>query len=700
MKKTLYLLFVLSLVLISVHKPVHAENNGITIDGKEGSYETIQSAIDDAVDGDIIRIAHGLYKETLTIEGKSITLSGPNKDIPGTGSRLEEAIITYPDGVDPLSIDLLSVDSDDVTIEGLNFENLTTSSGHRNTAEVRLKGSNHQFINNRVISTSDKLAVIFSQEISESPQEPTLGNNLVKGNYISSTTSYSALYLQSHGVTVENNTIIGGQYGLQIQPYANEIGGLIRNNTIGGYTSSIIYNYAYKSSGDWTIQYNDLFSAPISNPFFSDWLHDDAYHGLSIISLGYAGTNDVVKPHLTFTNNTIDGESARLDPDRESGAVGIEFINRIHRDATYTIENNTFKNVDFGARQNATLHDDFVFDAESFLDANNFEANYIVDGQNVVLDSFVVEFRNPDGSVIESQNVKPNQSATAPSAPLVEGKTFVEWNVPFDKVNSNLIVTPIYETNVYTVTFVDYNDKVIGTVDVEHGSNVTAPSAPTRTGFIFTRWDHALENIKNDVTIKPLYQKEPSVSVGDDAPKNVSVKGLENAVTFTDEELALGAQVEIEIATLDEKDVPKEDLASLEAHFKDAKPLVYFLDISLYKVIGDNADSVRILDHPITISFTLPESFKNTPFNLVRIHDGEVDVLTYTYDPETNTVTFETDRFSTYALVSDVEGTDLPDAPTLPETGSPNTSLYIALGTVVLGLGIVLIGIRKKNKKM
>ena len=44
------------------------------VDQSDGPYYTIQSAIDAAVSGSIIKINTGLYKENLVIRGKSLTL--------------------------------------------------------------------------------------------------------------------------------------------------------------------------------------------------------------------------------------------------------------------------------------------------------------------------------------------------------------------------------------------------------------------------------------------------------------------------------------------------------------------------------------------------------------------------------------------------------------------------------------------------
>ena len=60
---------------------------------------------------------------------------------------------------------------------------------------------------------------------------------------------------------------------------------------------------------------------------------------------------------------------------------------------------------------------------------------------------------------------------------------------------------------------------------------------------------------------------------------------------------------------------------------------------------------------------------------MLRIHDGDVDILDAAYDKTTNKLTFKTDKFSTYAIIYidsavEVKPDDKPvvDEPTQPAT--------------------------------
>lgn len=104
-----------------------------------------------------------------------------------------------------------------------------------------------------------------------------------------------------------------------------------------------------------------------------------------------------------------------------------------------------------------------------------------------------------------------------------------------------------------------------------------------------------------------------------------------------------------------EKDQIEEKLAT-ELPFAIDIPLLY-MDISLFKQIGDGAETkVTETNGKIGINLEVPEMMRSKEnglgrtYHVVRIHEGLVEILEGTYNPVTHIFTFETDRFSTYAL--------------------------------------------------
>ena len=81
-----------------------------------------------------------------------------------------------------------------------------------------------------------------------------------------------------------------------------------------------------------------------------------------------------------------------------------------------------------------------------------------------------------------------------------------------------------------------------------------------------------------------------------------------------------------------------------------------YLDINLYKVVGNSRSAIAETDRKITITIDVPDSLKNTDgtktriFAVIRAHGGKAELLA-DLDDNADTITIETDRFSTYAIV-------------------------------------------------
>ena len=123
------------------------------------------------------------------------------------------------------------------------------------------------------------------------------------------------------------------------------------------------------------------------------------------------------------------------------------------------------------------------------------------------INSYTVTFVDYDGSVIDTQSVKYQQSATLPETPTRDGYTFKAWRGTWENITNDSTVTATYDINIYKVDFVDFDGTLIDSQSVEHGKTATAPENPTRDGYTFKNWDKDYTNIVSELTITAVYEK-------------------------------------------------------------------------------------------------------------------------------------------------------------------------------------------------
>ncbi len=202
--------------------------------------------------------------------------------------------------------------------------------------------------------------------------------------------------------------------------------------------------------------------------------------------------------------------------------------------------------------------------------------------------------------------------------------------------------------------------------------------------------------------------KLPSVSV------ELEQSGLEDAV-LTDEEKELISQgqqadVYIEVEDITETVTP-EDKSLIQRVLENCQVGMY-LDIDLFKQIGESRpDQVTDIRAPVIIAIEIPEELRNADaasmrnYWIIRIHEGIAERLAGHFDPNSGVFTFETDRFSTYALVyEDVPiqpgGDNTPPADDPVEPGVDYTPyIYAAVAVVLIAAAVAVVLVLKTRKK-
>ena len=144
----------------------------------------------------------------------------------------------------------------------------------------------------------------------------------------------------------------------------------------------------------------------------------------------------------------------------------------------------------------------------------------------------------------ESYSIEsPAITGYTPDIPVVEGVMGT----------STLRVIVTYHPNMYTVTFVDWDDTVIDTQTVAYGGAAAAPADPAREGYTFTGWDAAFNYITGNLVVTAQYEQN-------EIPSDY-LKGDVNCDGFVDtRDLALAAAIAMNAGSTSAQGVANGDM--------------------------------------------------------------------------------------------------------------------------------------------
>lgn len=124
------------------------------------------------------------------------------------------------------------------------------------------------------------------------------------------------------------------------------------------------------------------------------------------------------------------------------------------------------------------------------------------------INKYTVTFMDGEKVLETFTNVPHGSAVTAPEVPKKEGKTFVGWDKPFDKVTSDLTINAVYDVDTFKVTFKD-GEKVLETQTVEYEAAATAPDTARLSppeGMHFAKWDKDFSKVTEDIEVSAVYE--------------------------------------------------------------------------------------------------------------------------------------------------------------------------------------------------
>ena len=212
--------------------------------------------------------------------------------------------------------------------------------------------------------------------------------------------------------------------------------------------------------------------------------------------------------------------------------------------------------------------------------------------------------------------------------------------------------------------------------------------------------DKLVEKLEKEESVEGVVSEETLEKVQDAIANNKEI------IT----ELVIKNQKEVEV------DKNAKDLveSAVKEFVKDAvSTIAQYLDIKVVlktEETNEELGTLNKLSEEVTLTFEIPDNWKKEGrvFHVIRVHEGKTDVLDV-WENGDGTVSFKTDRFSTYALIyTDAEEVEdqtpivppTEDDPAVTPPGTGDTSMPGAYLLVLFaGLAMVLAGIATTKRK-
>ena len=182
---------------------------------------------------------------------------------------------------------------------------------------------------------------------------------------------------------------------------------------------------------------------------------------------------------------------------------------------TYIVDGEVYKTetYEYGASVTpvgAPEKEGFIFSGWSDIPSTMPAADVTVEGFFTAVTEYTITFVDYDNSVISTMQLKSGEEVTTPSDPTREGYTFAGWSPEIVTVTGDATYTATYTINSYTITYI-VDGEVYKTETYEYGASVTPVDAPEKEGFIFSGWSDIPTSMPaSDVTVEGTFTEDPA----------------------------------------------------------------------------------------------------------------------------------------------------------------------------------------------
>ena len=291
-------------------------------------------------------------------------------------------------------------------------------------------------------------------------------------------------------------------------------------------------------------------------------------------------------------------------------------------------------------------------------------------------------------------NPEQNTDETMSNLTVNDGTFLIENNNKYIKNDDYGIMT----VNGGTFTMKEPSSAVIGNMGFASGKELVEINGGTfnYTGTNYAIWDY-------DWSVSGYTDKSTTIINGgvfnlknkDVKVSNVEMKESVKEYTTINGEIVVAKEEDlkdiIEVTDIKEENVSDFELDLINKVIKNKYVVAGFYNIDLFEGLNNELKISQLSesDNAITVTLKVPSEIKavqdgyKRTYYVVRVHDGKVELLDVTLN-EDGTVSFKTDKFSTYSLVYVDTKEETKTEVKNPNT-SDNTSLYFVLALVTLG---------------
>jgi uncharacterized repeat protein (TIGR02543 family) len=274
------------------------------------------------------------------------------------------------------------------------------------------------------------------------------------------------------------------------------------------------------------------------------------------------------------------------------------------------------------------------------------------------INQYSITYYSNGGSAVAAITQDYNTAISAPSNPTKTGYTFNGWSqtVPSTIPAENITLTAQWTINQYTITFDANGGSAVAAITQDYNTSLTAPSNPTKEGYIFNGWSQAMPSTMpaSNLSMQAYWilntQDTDDVEAETDA---IHDKIDPSIIEGKDVEIVIRVEVQPQTNILPAEVALVNDKIQSALEIRNSGSLFINIEIIL-KEQGLEDVLIQELLEPISITLSIPEEYRGfRNYHIIRIHNGVAEVLETEYHQDNQTLTFETDRFSTYAIAYD-----------------------------------------------